>query len=191
MPRTKEQFEILRQGSRKKILEAALEVFARDGYKTATIGSIAKTAGISQGLLYNYFKSKEDVLHELLLGMLEEMIVEFDMLKPGEKITREDMIEFINRSIDLVLEKPQFWKLYFSIFIQPEVLAMLYAELMKLSEPFIKMFTNYFKEKGERNPVLMAQYFTAVVDGVQMHCMLEPDSYPVNEIKKLLIKQFA
>jgi AcrR family transcriptional regulator len=191
MPRTKEQFEFLRQESRKKILDAAMEVFARDGYKTATIGSIAKTAGISQGLLYNYFRSKEEVLRELLIGILEEMMSEFEMISPDKKLIRKDMIEFINKSIDLVLEKPQLWKLYFSIFLQPEVLALLYTELMKLSVPYMNIFTNYFKEKGESNPALMARYFSAALDGIQMHCMLEPDNYPANDMKKLLIKQFA
>lgn len=191
MPRTKEQFEIIRKESKKKILDAALQVFAEDGYKTATIASIAKTAGISQGLLYNYFKSKEEVLNELIMGMLQAMITEFDMISPGKKFTRKVMVEFINTSIDIVLERPQFWKLYFSIFVQPDVLSMLYEKMMKLSEPYMKAFFEYFKAKGEQDPVTMMRYFSAVIDGVQMHCMLDPKTFPVDKVKKLIIKQFA
>jgi len=42
MPRTKEQFEEIRKSSRQKILDAALEVFAKQGYHSATVDAIAK-----------------------------------------------------------------------------------------------------------------------------------------------------
>ncbi|HSL89147.1 MAG TPA: helix-turn-helix domain-containing protein, partial [Ignavibacteriaceae bacterium] len=77
MPRTKGQFEAIRKESRQKILDAALEVFAKQGYHSATVDAITKTAGISKGLMYNYFKSKEDVLQELMLGMMEALMCEY------------------------------------------------------------------------------------------------------------------
>src|SRR3989337_276168 len=106
MPRTKEQFEAIRKGSRQKILDAALEVFARQGYYSASVSAIAKTAGISKGLMYNYFRSKEDVLNELMIGMMEALMCEYMPLKPDKKFTKDDIIKFINVGIDLVLQKP-------------------------------------------------------------------------------------
>jgi TetR/AcrR family transcriptional regulator, regulator of cefoperazone and chloramphenicol sensitivity len=47
--------------ARARIREAALEHFARDGYDRATIRAIAKTAGVSPGLLRHHFGSKEDL----------------------------------------------------------------------------------------------------------------------------------
>ena len=49
----------------------------------------------------------------------------------------------------------------------------------------------YFKEKGEKDPMTMVRYFVAVMDGIQMHIMVDPKTFPVEKIKKLLIKQFA
>jgi TetR/AcrR family fatty acid metabolism transcriptional regulator len=47
---------------RRQILEAATRVFADKGYAAATVRDIARAARIAEGTIYNYFKSKEDVL---------------------------------------------------------------------------------------------------------------------------------
>jgi AcrR family transcriptional regulator len=45
-----------------RLLEAALEVFARDGYRTATIDDVAEAAGVTKGAIYHYFETKEALL---------------------------------------------------------------------------------------------------------------------------------
>ena len=152
MPRTKEQFEEIRKISRKKILDAALEVFAKEGYHSSSVGSIAKTAGISQGLMYNYFKSKEELLNELMFGIMENLLEEFLPVKNGEKVTRKTITNMINISVDLVLEYPKFWKLYFTIFLQPDVFAIVMDKIMKMAQPYFKALTAYFKRKRRKGP---------------------------------------
>lgn len=51
---------------RKQILNTALELFARKGYSDTKIGDIAETAGMSMGLLFHYFDSKEKLYEELV-----------------------------------------------------------------------------------------------------------------------------
>lgn len=191
MPRTKQQFEEIRKNSHQKILDAALEVFAKQGYHSATVDSIAKTACISKGLMYNYFKSKDDVLNELMVVMMEALMCEFIPLKAGEKFTRDDVVNFINLGIDLVLQKPYYWKLYFSIALQPDVMAIVFDKMMEKVQPYMILMKEYFKEKGVENPETMMRYFTAIMDGIQFHCMIDPKTFPAEEVKKLLIKQFA
>lgn len=191
MPRTKAQFEAIRKESRQKILDAALEVFAKQGYHSSTVEAIAKTAGISKGLMYNYFKSKEDVLQELMIGMMEALMCEYMPLKPEEKFKEDDIINFINVGIDLVLEKPHYWKLYFSVVLQPDVMSIVFAKMMEMGQPYMIAMIEYFKEKGVENPEVMMRYFSAVMDGIQFHCMLDPKNFPAEEVKKLLIKQFV
>lgn len=191
MPRTEEQYQKMREESRKRILDAAFTVFAREGYHASTIGSISKEACISQGLMYNYFKSKEELLHEMMIGMFIPLMKELLPVKQGEKITRKDIINFINKSVDFVLEKPDFWRLYAGIFIQQEVMELLMGKLMELVQPFFEAFYKYYEDKGVENPQLKLKYFSAVLDGVQLHCMIDPKTFPAEEIKKLLIKQFT
>jgi AcrR family transcriptional regulator len=65
MPRSKEAFEAMRETTRGKIETAALSLFARKGL-SVTIDEIAKKAGLSNGLLYSHFPSKEALIAELL-----------------------------------------------------------------------------------------------------------------------------
>jgi AcrR family transcriptional regulator len=61
-----EQLEQIRNDRKDQIMAAALKVFADNGIRLTKISMIATEAGISHGLLYHYFKSKEEVLHKSL-----------------------------------------------------------------------------------------------------------------------------
>ncbi|HEV2591755.1 MAG TPA: TetR/AcrR family transcriptional regulator [Gaiellaceae bacterium] len=50
---------------RRDLVRAAIRVFARKGFHAARVGDIAEEAGVAHGLLYHYFKSKEDVLETI------------------------------------------------------------------------------------------------------------------------------
>jgi AcrR family transcriptional regulator len=65
MPRTEEANQQIREEQRAKILTAARNVFARKG-KAATMADVALEAGVSQGLAYRYFSSKEEIFTTLV-----------------------------------------------------------------------------------------------------------------------------
>src|SRR5436190_9614771 len=50
---------------REAILRAATEVFARNGYFNAKVADVARVAGVADGTVYLYFKSKEEILHSI------------------------------------------------------------------------------------------------------------------------------
>ena len=56
---------------RRQIIDAALALFGARGYYTVTIKDIARKAGISPGLIYQYFNTKEDVLLLVLLDRMD------------------------------------------------------------------------------------------------------------------------
>jgi TetR/AcrR family transcriptional regulator, fatty acid metabolism regulator protein len=62
MLRTLTELSNGQEDKRRLILQAAVRVFAAKGYHTCRVGDIAEEAGVAHGLLYHYFKSKEDVL---------------------------------------------------------------------------------------------------------------------------------
>jgi TetR/AcrR family fatty acid metabolism transcriptional regulator len=66
---------------RRAILDAAVRVFARQGFHACRVSDIADEAGVAYGLLYHYFPSKEEVLNTLFLerwGVMLQMIREVD-----------------------------------------------------------------------------------------------------------------
>ena len=79
---------------RRQILDAAVRVFARQGFHQCRVSDIADEAGVAYGLVYHYFDSKEEVLDTLFLerwDVLLAMIAELDAreeLSPREKLYR-------------------------------------------------------------------------------------------------------
>ena len=63
----------MRETRREQIMKAALELFAQEGYTNCSISRLASHAGISKGLMYNYFESKE----ALLIAIIEEGMSDF------------------------------------------------------------------------------------------------------------------
>jgi TetR/AcrR family transcriptional regulator, fatty acid metabolism regulator protein len=76
---------------RRQILDAAIRVFARQGFHACRVSDIAREAGVAYGLVYHYFNSKDQVLNELfverwsvLLAAIEE--VDARPIPPREKL---------------------------------------------------------------------------------------------------------
>jgi TetR/AcrR family fatty acid metabolism transcriptional regulator len=76
---------------RRQILDAAIRVFARQGFHACRVSDIAREAGVAYGLVYHYFDSKEHVLNELfverwslLLAAIEE--IDSRAIPPREKL---------------------------------------------------------------------------------------------------------
>jgi AcrR family transcriptional regulator len=147
MPRTKEQYEKIRQEKRQLIKETALSLFAANGYEATSISDIARSAGISKGLMYNYFTSKE----ELLETIWNELIVVFDKIidtdNDGE-ITDSEAEYFIDSVFDMLINRREYWKLYFQLSFQPKVMEFLVNiyNISKVQERQNLMF-RYFSQK--------------------------------------------
>jgi len=90
-PRNEEQNEAVKDERREQILSAALRAFASRGFAATKIGDIAARAGLSHGLVYHYFKSKEEIFHALLKRAMHTSTqtlidIEAAPLPPVEKV---------------------------------------------------------------------------------------------------------
>ena len=63
-------------GKRESILRAATRVFARNGYFNSKVADIAREAGVADGTVYLYFKSKEEILHSIFDRGVDNAITE-------------------------------------------------------------------------------------------------------------------
>ncbi|GGE00212.1 TetR/AcrR family transcriptional regulator [Paenibacillus nasutitermitis] len=73
MPRTKEQFEYLRSVTKNKIRSAGLQLFSHKGLRGTNVQEIAAVAGISTGLMYQHYNTKEDLFYDLVNTAIHEM----------------------------------------------------------------------------------------------------------------------
>lgn len=189
-PRSKAQFEEIRNDRKDQLLDAALHVFAEEGYHSASVSKIAKYAGVSKGLMYNYFQSKEEVLLTLVRDLFD-YAMHFLKIQPNEEFTQERFEEIIALSIDIPRKEPQRWKLYMSLAFQTGVSELLMREMAPRMGGYMQSMSQYFQEKGYDDPVAAMRVFSATLDGVQMHCLLDPEGFPAEKAKQFLIKQFV
>lgn len=59
---------------RRRILDAAVAVFAQHGFYNAKVSQIAKEAGVADGTIYLYFKNKEDILIQVFIDAMDEIL---------------------------------------------------------------------------------------------------------------------
>ena len=62
-------------GTKKKIFDTALTLFAEQGYKSTTMRQIAKEVGIQQSAIYNHFKNKEDILNTAIYKLSSSNLI--------------------------------------------------------------------------------------------------------------------
>ncbi len=165
MPRTKKQYEQIRKDRRSQIMSTALEMFAREGFGHVSIAALSQGAGISKGLMYNYFSGKEDLLKEILNEGIEQIMTSLDPNRDGILTTNEFEL-FIRKTFQLMHEKRTFFTKFFSIIIQPNVKAFLKeSSLVQFVEQYFGMFNRYFSEQGYEDPMLEIFELSVILEG--------------------------
>ena len=99
--------------SRKRIIDAAMEVFSAKGYATANIREIAKSAGISVGGVYLYFKNKEELYKNLISEERKDLSSMIGMTSGHARTASEALSAFIKANIDYALKHKEFILLHF------------------------------------------------------------------------------
>jgi len=190
VPRTEQQYEQIREQKRALILQAALKLFADEGFHSTSISRIAKSAGISKGLMYNYFKSKEALLKDIVISGISDLTGTFDPNRDGI-LTTEELEFFINQIFEILKTNTKYWKLYFAIILQPSVLKMIETDFSKIIAPMFQMLEEYFRRKGYKNPELESKLFGAMLDGLSFHYVIDPSNFPLEKIKQTLIDRYV
>lgn len=188
-PRTEGQFVEIRQEKRKLIRETALKLFAVNGFYNTSINDIAKNAGISKGLIYNYYTSKEELLYEIISMGINEFMENFDPNKDGV-LSKDEMRFLISKTFDLMEDKPGFWRLYFALAVQPtvsEILKKIYQEKMM---PFFTVARDYFVRQNSKIPEIDVLILHALIDGICMNYLNAPEIFPIKNLKVKIFEMY-
>jgi AcrR family transcriptional regulator len=202
------KFEEMREEKKALIMKVALEHFSDYGFQATTINHIAKHAGISKGLMYNYFKSKEDLLAAIVNRSLDEVYSSFNPDRDSH-LTTEEFELFIRKIFELFREKRQFWKLIYRVMLQRGVYEHLLDDpdstftvggtpLVEYSAYMVNLMTDYFIRKGERegqgyDHLTEMLMFSNTLKGFALTYVFSPDQYPdeyFNRVIDELIKRY-
>jgi TetR/AcrR family transcriptional regulator, fatty acid metabolism regulator protein len=76
---------------RRRILRAAITVFARNGYHASKVGDVAAEAGVAYGLVYHYFGSKEELLETIFRRTWARMLEAVEEVERSDAPAREQV----------------------------------------------------------------------------------------------------
>ena len=151
-----------------KIVNAALKLFAEEGYKSTSTSKVAKEAGVSEGLIFRHFENKEGLLKAIIqLGEEQANVMLADI------VLESDPKELIRKYIDLTLnvsrdqDAVDFWKLQFKIKWELEMYGEHKIQAIQdaLEKAFEKMKYNHPKEE--------ANLLLTLMDGIATRFMLQ------------------
>ncbi len=144
-----------------KILESALALFAREGFKTTSTSKVAKHAGVSEGLIFRHFKNKEGLLDAIFKEGEERAKLLFANIvfeTDPKKVISKTLDTFSNSN--LPKEELEYWKLQYKIKWELEM----YNE--HKMEALQSALTGAFEKLGYEQSAMEAVHLLVTLDGL-------------------------
>jgi AcrR family transcriptional regulator len=194
-PRTTKQYDGIRKERQELLKVTALRLFSANGYHVTPISAIAKEAGISKGLMYNYFESKEELLVSLFDDYFRLLSA---LLNPNDdnEITNNEMESFFGMLSQSLREKHEYWLLFFQLSLQPDVLQLILSKMQHAGVVIEhrNLLWSYFTDRFE-NAAEEFLLFNAVIKGFSLLYVLGPEHFTpetntalLARIKKMFIR---
>ena len=193
MPRTPAENERIRRATREQILKVTRELFFTKGYYATSIDDVAKTAQISKGLMYHYFKGKEELLAALVDSRIDDLLLVMNAAV-AKKTPIEQIRQIIEGALEDVRRQPEAFRFELNLLTQPELDPVAAKYSQKLSDERAKQFvvqTEMFKNLGVANPKRRSLYFSSTLQGITLMFATYPDSFPLDEVKAQMIVEFC
>ncbi|CAH8771948.1 TetR/AcrR family transcriptional regulator [Paenibacillus dendritiformis] len=193
MPRTHKENERIRKMAKEKIRIAAMELFMKQGYHATSIEDVAKHANISKGLLYNYYKGKEELLSTMIQARIDELIQVMEAASSQES-PAEQLKHIVEGAINNVQQKPEVFQFYLHLQTQPEsdeVLSKYSKLLIEESARQFHLQCEMFENLGVKEPRKRSLYFSSVLQGLMLMISTYPEQFPVEEMKAHIIHEFC
>ncbi len=177
------------QLGRKKIIDAALLLFTQNGYHKTTISQIAKQAGVSKGLTYNYFDTKEELLFAII-DNASESIIEIAERLVSSSGYQTTLLNFLDDYFHFLKSNKDFLALQLGLLFQPDLKDLTRPLLAKRSGRLYKITRTMFKRSRVFNPDQSAKRFMSELDGIALHYLFVFDDYPLEEMVKQLFNNY-
>ncbi len=170
------------QRGKQKLFDAALELFESQGYFATTVEQITGAAGVSKGLVYNYFESKE----ALLAGLIDDATAK--MQSVAAPLTDDDGLEaslttFLSAYFDFLKTQRRFLKLQLQLMLMPELKEVVAEPQRRRAEALSRTVEGWFRRADVAQPRRKARLLLALLDGVALHYLCVYDNYPLASMK--------
>ena len=182
-------------GKRESILRAATRVFARNGYFNSKVADIARAAGVADGTVYLYFKSKEEILHSIFDRNMAEAIAAdrklIDKLRdPREKLRRIATLHLERLGADRDLAVVFQVELRGSTKFMEEFSAAGFAEYLGLLRAIFEEGQRTGVFRKELNAKVAAKIFFGALDEMATNWIISKRSYKLEPMADVVMDVF-
>ncbi|MBN1969104.1 MAG: TetR/AcrR family transcriptional regulator [Candidatus Delongbacteria bacterium] len=180
-PRDKSKNDEIRQRSMKMIENAAIKLFAYNGFDGTSIDRISKEAGVSKGLIYNYYDSKEELLKSIIVRGFESYIYLFKEISIIEDPIYALEI-LLTKSIIIYKENKDMLNIYYSLVLQEKSRIIAGEKISEVMEYSFSLISNIFIKLGAEDVDTEVRIIAALMDGVAIQVMIEGEKVPFEKI---------
>ncbi|HSR41460.1 MAG TPA: TetR/AcrR family transcriptional regulator [Longimicrobiales bacterium] len=191
-PRDPDTNRRMREEARRRIVAGSLEVFAERGFPGASMREIAERAGVSKGLAYHYFESKEELLVTALRSRLDALLEVTERIRAHDD-PRDRLVALVDGLIEHVRERPALFRLTLALAMDargPE-LGEAGASLREPMETYLDRVRGLFEELGSADPEVDAVLFRSALLGLCLRIAAEKEELPLDALKGRLVEIFA
>jgi AcrR family transcriptional regulator len=191
-PRNPEQNEQMRQEAIAAILDAAARLFAERGFHAASMSAIAREAGVSKGLPYNYFDGKDDILEAIIDRRLDEVLSVIDSID-ADAPAAERLRELVEASLQHARDNVETYRFYISTFLRPQTSPAIHAAASRHADRFAQMdqfVIDIFTELGFDEPVTEARFLRATLNGLIQELVMLPEAFDFEAMKRRLLANY-
>jgi AcrR family transcriptional regulator len=170
------------------IVDAALKLFATRGYASTPVSLIAATAKVSQGLMYNFFSSKEELLREMIRLGSEDIAASMQSYLTASD-PKEAIRMHVLKTMEIIREKKEFWKLLHAVRLQGLVIRAVEDQFQQITKTVTGTFEKVFRQLKYPNPKLEAILFLTQIDGLVI-LYLQDENIPLKKLANQLINRY-
>lgn len=158
-----------RDKTRARILKVSLDKFAEKGFSAATIKSIAEQACVNQALIYYYFKSKKEILEEIIDTFIETANgFLFEIFINEYQYGSSEMLEQMNQYNKYLLENDKTLRLILTESLKdenefPPIFRLIYSSNETNVDFLEKMEQKGFKFGSDINQFMVTEFFTGII----------------------------
>ncbi len=175
------------QKGKQKIFTAAMTLFESQGYFATTVEQITTEAGVSKGLVYNYFKSKDELLVGLIDDATDKMASVAKTFDSGDSM-EESLLLFVDNYFSFLRNERQFLKLQLTLALMPELNEVVSKPQKQRSALLLKMVHGWFSRAKVAESKSKARLLLAMLDGIALHYLFIYDRYPLTSMKSQLMQ---
>jgi len=181
---------------REAILRAGVKVFARNGYFNSKVADVAREAGIADGTVYLYFKSKDEILHSIFDRAMAQFIAEGKrelaaVTSPAERLQRIASLHLKRLGADRDLAVVFQVELRGSIKHMQEFTAAGFGEYLDIIRTTIADAQAAGEFRSDVKPVVAAKIFYGAVDEMVTNWVLSKKQYPLATMADEVMKIFT